>query len=318
MTLLPVLVVICCFVAVGGLADRALSSHHSRNHVHAGHKSAALDAARVAAVDLNISVCTSVPELCVITQKFRNRTRQRLKYRDNAKALAKYEPQPDKTVWVWSLLPWAKHVKEFEGRQIDCPVACGIAKAVESADVVFGNLGIGDIPFNDSRLITAIQSFESCRGSGCQNKGEDILISYSDIADVTELYNNMSDVDWLARPKPKRPDNGKPSSLIFISLKCNTWRTKYLQKLSKLGVDIKFGGRCLHNYNVPNCTRKQYNTDCTAEAISQFPFAITFENNVIDGYVTEKWQHMWASGSIPVYLGSPTIKEKFKASSCAC
>ena len=198
-----------------------------------------------------------------------------------------------------------------------CPVACEYAKDASSADVVMANLRNNKAASTLAHLsrankkkstIAARLSYESCSGFSCIDfEGKDIVLSYSRHSDVVYEFFRRSDINWRSRPMPKRPQ--APSSVVLIS-HCVAWRIDYLQALADAGVDIKFAGNCHHNYDTGNCSRPYAFHSCTVDILRSAPFAITFENYLLDDYVTEKWAHMWISGMIPVYAGSPLIYEK--------
>ncbi len=52
-----------------------------------------------------------------------------------------------------------------------------------------------------------------------------------------------------------------------------------------------------------------------ADALSRYTFAICFENQILDGWVTEKIFDCLAAGTVPVYLGAPDI-ERWVAPEC--
>ena len=199
--------------------------------------------------------------------------------------------------------------KQIEG----CSVPCVVTDKPSSADVFAGTLSLGPKQVvAGNNKITAVVSFESCHSTGCQNMGEDVLLSYSPVADQRQTYGNLSMIDWAHRPVPTRPADGQPAGLVFVSTFCTNWRGQYLQALAAAGFDLHSAGLCFHNFEVLNCRREQYQAMCTPREIGKYPFALTFENTVMDGYVTEKWVHMWKSGSIPVYAGSPIIDESYE------
>lgn len=42
--------------------------------------------------------------------------------------------------------------------------------------------------------------------------------------------------------------------------------------------------------------------------IAQYKFIIAIENSICDDYITEKLWRPLIAGSIPIYLGSPSVK----------
>ena len=52
-----------------------------------------------------------------------------------------------------------------------------------------------------------------------------------------------------------------------------------------------------------------------ADTLSRYSFAICFENQILDGWVTEKIFDCLAAGTVPVYLGAPDI-ERWVAPEC--
>jgi hypothetical protein len=53
--------------------------------------------------------------------------------------------------------------------------------------------------------------------------------------------------------------------------------------------------------------------DSKSETLSRYDFAICFENMALRGWITEKIFDCFFTGTIPVYLGAPEIKEKVPA-----
>jgi len=184
-----------------------------------------------------------------------------------------------------------------------CEVACDYTRSLDSAHVALSTLR--PIAPRNGGVVKAIMSFEPymfCMAGEC------LSLSYPRSADVQYEFLPRSSIDWAARPVPPRP--AVPSSIVFIS-KCGyKWRMDYLLELANAGVDIKFAGACNRTFYDRRCKRSDAFSRCKIEHMSQFPFAIAFENSIHDDYVTEKWGHAWQSGAIPIYAGSPLIEEK--------
>ena len=84
----------------------------------------------------------------------------------------------------------------------------------------------------------------------------------------------------------------------------------YLLDLAVAGVDIKFAGACNRTFYDRRCKRNAAFSKCKIAYMSKFPFALAFENSVLDDYITEKWGHAWQSGAVVVYAGSPLVDER--------
>mmetsp|Transcript_14989 Transcript_14989/g.53376 ORF Transcript_14989/g.53376 Transcript_14989/m.53376 type:complete len:370 (-) Transcript_14989:75-1184(-) len=234
-----------------------------------------------------------------LAQRFRGKMRARPLFRW-------VEPFPEKAMAVFEKTPrWLKRGPNL-GKI--CVVPCKYADDAGTADATLQNLRASN--GGPKTSIHGVLSYESCRGGGCMDgDGSTIVLSYSRHSDVVYEFFRRSDIQWDARPLPTRPESRVAGSVVFVS-DCNGWRLDYLKALSQHGVDVKFAGTCEKNFDVPQCKRNMAFTDCKIEALRLMPFAITFENLPIDDYVTEKWGHMWSSGMIPVYCGSPLIYEK--------
>lgn len=260
----------------------------------------------------SLPYCQFNPKICAVAIQSRKRSAQRVPYTSSWKGdLVKVLAFPT---------PFTQASRSASELKKKCPVPCAYAKSVDDADAIFSDQW-SMIPkhlripqdfhsriYKDylTGIIKATTSFETCGHYDCvDNRG--ITLHYSRYSDVLYEFDGINAIDWGARPIPPRPS--KPSSVVFIS-NCKKWRMNYMKALSSNGVNIQFAGTCATTKRIPNCKRNQAFQKCKIDALSKHPFAITFENTILDDYVSEKWKHMWQSGAIPVYMGSPTIYEK--------
>ena len=211
-----------------------------------------------------------------------------------------------------------------------CDVPCDYAESLETAHAALSNLK--PVAPYGGRVANALMSFEpsstSSRvrwSSGSDPRsdrrprvrprryqfckaGECVSLSFPRTADAVYEFFPPSSIDWAARPTPPRPST--PSSIVFVSHCGYQWRMNYLLDLAAAGVDIKFAGACNRTFYDRRCKRKDAFSKCKIAYMSKFPFALAFENSVLDDYVTEKWGHAWQSGAVVVYAGSPLIDER--------
>jgi hypothetical protein len=109
--------------------------------------------------------------------------------------------------------------------------------------------------------------------------------------------------------KQTKTINKVPSKNIcaIISNENGKFRNEFLEELEKY-IDIDYAGE--YKNNVPKI-ESQYNTEEFRTAISEYKIIISMENSSEDTYITEKITHGFLSNTIPLYWGSPRIKDYF-------
>eukprot|EP01116_Phalansterium_solitarium_P000917 TRINITY_DN1075_c0_g3_i2.p1 TRINITY_DN1075_c0_g3~~TRINITY_DN1075_c0_g3_i2.p1 ORF type:complete len:611 (+),score=192.62 TRINITY_DN1075_c0_g3_i2:38-1834(+) len=118
--------------------------------------------------------------------------------------------------------------------------------------------------------------------------------------------------DFLIPPAEKPKGRG----VLFIATNCQSggasWRTAYTKELMK-HIQIDSYGQCLHNKDLPpdmqfpiysNHGQSMANKVKTFES---YKFVLTFENNNITDYVTEKMINVLQARAVPVYMGAPNV-----------
>lgn len=108
------------------------------------------------------------------------------------------------------------------------------------------------------------------------------------------------------------------SPILYLQSHCltSTDRDLYVQELMKYQSIDSFGA-CLNNRKIPfNLRRdsfymqKLYSED-VLKFIARYKFVIAIENGVCDDYVTEKFWRAIHAGVVPLYFGSPSIRDWF-------
>lgn len=118
--------------------------------------------------------------------------------------------------------------------------------------------------------------------------------------------------DFLKPPPPKTKDK----CIALMASNCGsggaTSRTAYLQEfMSHIHVDSY--GKCLHNKDVPKDMDFPIYSNHGASMrnkiaiFKDYKFVLTFENNNITDYVTEKLPCVLQAGSVPIYMGAPNV-----------
>nr|XP_044250852.1 alpha-(1,3)-fucosyltransferase B isoform X2 [Drosophila takahashii] len=106
----------------------------------------------------------------------------------------------------------------------------------------------------------------------------------------------------------------RPSpSVVFLQSDCDTMsgREDYVKELMK-HLSIDSYGSCLRNKDLPERQKDYLNNLYSPELLrflSEYKFMIAFENAACPDYITEKFWRPLIMGVIPVYFGSPTIKD---------
>ena len=98
--------------------------------------------------------------------------------------------------------------------------------------------------------------------------------------------------------------------IVYVQRDCNppSDRDRYVKELMKY-INIDSYGPCLNNKKLPENINGFHNFDNPEfhAFLSKYKFNIAFENAICDGYMTEKLFRPLIIGSIPIYLGSPSV-----------
>nr|CAJ42057.1 alpha 1,3-fucosyltransferase [Drosophila persimilis] len=102
-------------------------------------------------------------------------------------------------------------------------------------------------------------------------------------------------------------------SVVFLSSDCDTMsgREHYMKELMR-HINVDSFGSCLHNKDLP-ALQKDYMDNLYSPKLlrflSRYKFMIAIENAVCEDYITEKFWRPLVVGVIPIYFGSPSIKD---------
>ncbi|XP_032088203.1 alpha-(1,3)-fucosyltransferase 11 isoform X1 [Thamnophis elegans] len=103
--------------------------------------------------------------------------------------------------------------------------------------------------------------------------------------------------------------------LLYLQSHCDVPadRDRYVRELMKY-IQVDSYGRCLNNQKLPNMRLMDTSTATTEDSefmnfISKYKFHLAMENAICPDYMTEKlWRPMHV-GAIPVYRGSPSVRD---------
>ncbi|XP_026566808.1 alpha-(1,3)-fucosyltransferase 11 [Pseudonaja textilis] len=103
--------------------------------------------------------------------------------------------------------------------------------------------------------------------------------------------------------------------LLYLQSHCDVPadRDRYVRELMKY-IQVDCYGRCLNNQKLPNMRLMDTSTATTEDSefmnfISKYKFHLAMENAICPDYMTEKlWRPMHV-GAIPVYRGSPSVRD---------
>eukprot|EP01116_Phalansterium_solitarium_P000914 TRINITY_DN1075_c0_g1_i1.p1 TRINITY_DN1075_c0_g1~~TRINITY_DN1075_c0_g1_i1.p1 ORF type:complete len:607 (+),score=221.61 TRINITY_DN1075_c0_g1_i1:865-2685(+) len=117
---------------------------------------------------------------------------------------------------------------------------------------------------------------------------------------------------FLKPPPPKYKDKG----IVAMITNCGSggayMRIDYLHELMQY-VKIDSYGQCLHNKDMPDDMRFPIYSDHGSSmrnkvtVFRDYKFVITFENNNVTDYVTEKMCNVLQAGAVPIYMGAPNV-----------
>ncbi|XP_055387261.1 alpha-(1,3)-fucosyltransferase B isoform X2 [Condylostylus longicornis] len=127
-------------------------------------------------------------------------------------------------------------------------------------------------------------------------------------------YDSLRTRKYLVPIGEKSKLRNKLAPVVFLQSICDTMsgRNEYVKELMKY-IDVDSYGKCLNNREMPDSLTNEYlqtlNTDELYTFLARYKFVISYENGVCNDYITEKFWRPLIIGSIPIYFGSPTIKD---------
>lgn len=142
---------------------------------------------------------------------------------------------------------------------------------------------------------------------------------YSDIPFPLQYLDSLEDITSTKYFKPTSLKTNllkEISPVLYLQSDCetSTERDAYVKELMKF-IEIDSYGACLNNKEMPKKFREDYLNNLNEEEflhyISRYMFVVAIENGVCDDYITEKFWRAIKIGTVPIYFGSPTIKDWF-------
>ena len=135
---------------------------------------------------------------------------------------------------------------------------------------------------------------------------------YSSYPLTTQFLHKL---EWLEAPvevETHRKSSDGLGLVMYLQSDCNppSDRDSYVRELAKY-VSVDAYGKCLHNRDLPEhlVDPLTFSSEEILSLVSKYKFTLAFENARCHDYVTEKfWRPLYA-GSVPIVLGSPTIRD---------
>ena len=146
-----------------------------------------------------------------------------------------------------------------------------------------------------------------------------ISASYKRTSDFPLSTQHFPSLDYLLNRRPVdiveknkfRKEGLAP--ILYLQSHCgvSSDRDRYIQKLMNY-IDIDSYGSCLNNKHFENITlgkTSEMHNEELYSIISKYKFHIAFENSICDDYITEKLTRPLHLGCVPIYRGSPSVRD---------
>ncbi|XP_044254511.1 alpha-(1,3)-fucosyltransferase 10 [Tribolium madens] len=129
-----------------------------------------------------------------------------------------------------------------------------------------------------------------------------------------EELSLLTDTQYFVDVKEKNKLLDSIAPVLYIQSDCDTPidRDAYVKELMKY-IKVDSYGKCLKNKEFPQEISEIYSLDLYNEKLlhftAKYKFVIAFENAICDDYITEKLWRPLIAGSVPIYLGSPSVED---------
>lgn len=140
---------------------------------------------------------------------------------------------------------------------------------------------------------------------------------YSDVPFPLQYLRSLKDLtstEYFIETTEKNALLKDLAPVLYLQSDCETSseRDEYVKSLMKY-IKIDSYGACLNNKQLPNKFQEDYlnnlNEHEFLKFIAKYKFVIAIENGVCNDYITEKLWRAFVVGSIPIYFGSPTVRD---------
>uniref|UniRef100_W8BJJ4 Fucosyltransferase n=1 Tax=Ceratitis capitata TaxID=7213 RepID=W8BJJ4_CERCA len=140
---------------------------------------------------------------------------------------------------------------------------------------------------------------------------------YSDFPLTTNSLTNISEItnpQYVVTLGQKNAARSSLAPILFLQSDCSTMsaRTNYVEELMK-HIPVDSYGQCLKNRDMPESLQQNYlnrlHSNDIYKFIGQYKFMISIENGVCEDYITEKFWRPLIAGTVPIYFGSPSIRD---------
>ncbi|KAJ3658097.1 hypothetical protein Zmor_009856 [Zophobas morio] len=140
---------------------------------------------------------------------------------------------------------------------------------------------------------------------------------YSDFPLTLQYLENLTmitDNRYLVSLYEKNRLLDSIAPVLYVQSDCDTpvERDAYIAELMK-HIQVDSFGACLNNKHFPkgiaDVNSMDLYNDKLLHFIAKYKFVLAFENAICDDYITEKLWRPLVVGSVPVYLGSPSVED---------
>ncbi|XP_063534193.1 alpha-(1,3)-fucosyltransferase 10 isoform X1 [Cydia strobilella] len=143
------------------------------------------------------------------------------------------------------------------------------------------------------------------------------LSRYSDVPfplQHLESIEHITNEEYFVTTFEKNIYLNEIAPVMYLQSDCetSTERDAYVKELMK-HIEVDSYGSCLNNKKLPSKFVDDYlnhlSDDEFLKFISRYKFIIAIENGVCEDYVTEKFWRAIRVGTVPIYFGSPSVRD---------
>lgn len=131
-----------------------------------------------------------------------------------------------------------------------------------------------------------------------------------------ESFEDITSRKYFTETSEKNAFLKDIAPILYLQSDCetSTERDLYVKELIK-NIQVDSYGVCLNNKKLPDKFTGDYlnnlNEDEFLKFVARYKFVISIENGVCEDYVTEKFWRAIKVGSVPIYFGSPSVRDWF-------